>query len=634
MLSSNYLKYFLMVSITILTIFIFSFFIYYQDTLEEVIIGIEDNSFKQIESLSTKIETRLKEILKSDIKNPLEIDKETIQKAQKVLELFSSQIYPFVYAVSKDKEDKYRYLFDGSFEKQERGEFLQKFDPESGIWDKAYDLQKPQKKLQIDVQGVRTTFVYPVVYENKTRFIIAFDFSMKEHKILEDAFSPIKMFLISILVSLLVTLILAYAMAYLFYKQRKKTAIDSLTNLPNRYYLSEITNRIRLNEVSVALLDLDHFKKVNDKYGHLAGDKALKKISSILAQSLRAHDILIRYGGEEFLIFIAHNGDFSVPEKVLRRIMEKVAQESIQISKNNSIKITISVGLNPHPHLSRSLKDAVELADKMLYLAKVNGRNRIEVHKDNPEKSKIYHAEDITNMINDGKLVAFFQPIAESKTGKIVKYEALARVLDEGTIHLPIEFLPYIKSTTAYRLMSKVILTKAFDTIKKHNIAVSVNFDVENFLDVTIYETIYDVILQRKDLANMLTLELLEDTQIKDISEILKRIEALQNLGVKIAIDDFGSGYSNFDYLLNIRPDFLKIDGSIIRMLNVNPYAKEIIKAILQMCAKLDIKVIAEFVSDEEKSTELAKMGIDYLQGFFIGKPSPNLVEEELMEQI
>lgn len=627
MLSSNYIKYFLITSITILTFFVFLFFIYYQDTLENVIIGIEDNSFKQIESLSIKIEKRLEEILNSDIESPLEIDKNTARKAQKVLELFSSQIYPFVYAVAKDNEGKFRYLFDGSFEKQERGEFLQKFDPESGIWDKAYEYKKSQKKVQADVQGVRTTFLYPVVHKNETKFIIAFDFSMKEHRILEDAFSPIRFFLILILVSLLITLILAYAMAFLFYKQKKKTAIDSLTNLPNRYYLSEIAHRIRLNEVSVALLDLDHFKQVNDKYGHLAGDKALKKISSILAQSLRAHDILIRYGGEEFLIFIAHNGDFSVPEKVLRRILEKTREEKIQISKNNFINITISIGLNPHPHQSRSLKAAIEIADKMLYLAKVNGRNRIEIFKDSPEKSKIYHAEDITNMINAGKLIAFFQPIADSKTGKIVKYEALARVMDEGTIHLPIEFLPYIKSTTAYRLMSKVILTKAFDMIKKHKTAISVNFDVENFLDVTIYETIYDVIYERRDLASMLTLELLEDKEIKNMTEILERIEALQKLGVKIAIDDFGAGYSNFEYLLSIRPDFLKIDGSIIRMLNINPHAKEVIKAILQMCINLNIKVIAEFVSDEEKSDELRKMGIDYLQGFFIGKPSPKLIE-------
>ncbi len=175
------------------------------------------------------------------------------------------------------------------------------------------------------------------------------------------------------------------------------------------------------------------------------------------------------------------------------------------------------------------------------------------------------------------------------------------------------------------------MLSHVFDTIERYRIEVSINFDTGDFFDETLYELIFQMISQHQKNASLLTIELLEDQEITDIDAIVQRIEKLRNLGAKIAIDDFGSGYSTFSYLLGIKPDYLKIDGSLIQNIGKVENAENVVASIVNICSTLGIQTVAEYVEDEEKIECLKRLNIDFLQGYAIGTPSALPAIEEFI---
>lgn len=621
MLNANLLKIIFVVAITFLSFSIVGLFFQYDSTLFKATEGSESIALKHVRTFSTNIENMLRDTLGEKINSPFNLPLELQQNVEKQLSLFVGEQYPFVYVIGQDEQGKLRYIVDGSRNPTEKGEYGQKFDPESSIWKEAFKSKAIQWKIQDKTTGLWVTYLYPIIVNQETTLMVAFDFSTKEFELLNQMFAPIKNYLLAISVLLGFLLVTSYLLAYLFYRQRKKNFVDPLTNLFNRYILDDLYHKIKLEDIAIAIVDLDHFKQVNDGYGHLVGDKVLQEVASVLKQSMRPHDILIRYGGEEFLIFLAHEKNYADITAIVHRIQKSVSDHKMVID-GKEIQVNVSIGLNPAPHLNRSLKDAIDTADKMLYLAKTNGRNRVEVYKHRANSSIINHADQIITAIIDNRLIAYYQPIACAKSGKIVKFEALARLIDEiGNIRSPFEFLPFIKKTTAYRAMSKTMLSHVFDTIERYRIEVSINFDTGDFFDETLYELIYQMISQHRDIAPMLTIELLEDQEVTNIEAISKRIENLRDLGVKIAIDDFGSGYSTFSYLLGIKPDFLKIDGALIQNIGKEDHAENVIASIVNICSTLDILTVAEYVEDEEKIECLKKLNVDFLQGYAIGRP-------------
>lgn len=165
---------------------------------------------------------------------------------------------------------------------------------------------------------------------------------------------------------------------YMFYKERKRSTIDTLTRLYNRNYLKEISGSINLSKVAIIMLDIDHFKSVNDRYGHDVGDIVLRSIAKKIANETRLEDRVIRYGGEEFLIFLRWRENREEVIKIAERIRKNISKESIRVDDDLSIHITISIGVNTNPDECESLEKAIKRADKMLYIAKNEGRNRVE----------------------------------------------------------------------------------------------------------------------------------------------------------------------------------------------------------------------------------------------------------------
>lgn len=626
-IKNSIIKYLFVASTTLLTMAILFLFVQYTKVLDKTMTNVENMKRQNVNDFSKNIEKMLHNTFHLQNKNIFKLPPQTIEQGNNILSLFSGEQYPYIYIMAKDEKGKYRYILDGS--KSERGEYLQKFDPaELDTWDKAWSSKKPQWKSQTTIDGLWVTYLYPIVVKNKIKMLISFDYSAKERLIIDNSFKPIKNYLLIIATLLVLFMFLVYLFGFLFYQQRKKTHKDSLTGLYNRHYLNSIQSSINLEDIAIAIIDLDHFKRINDTYGHKAGDIVLKDFSHKLSGTIRTNDVLIRYGGEEFLLLLyknKHSTDESL-KNTIESIQKRISKDPIYVDGVH-IKISASIGFNATPHLNRSINDAISVADKMLYVAKTSGRDRVEIFEESRvQRQDIYGPREVAEAIKNKRLTVYFQPITNISTGQIIKYEALIRIIDkDNNIIPPARFINNIKTNTVYRTLSKFVLEKAFQAIKKHNISVSINFDIGDFLDETLYELVYDTISNEKKLSSKISIELLEDRMVDNFTQLNKRIDKLKKLGVSIAIDDFGTGYSTFSYLLALNPHILKIDGFLIQELPTNPQARHIVKSIVRMCKDLNIDVIAEFVSDDSIKNSAKDLGIELLQGYALGRPSPSI---------
>lgn len=625
--NDNIIKYIFLISTTLLTIAILFLFFQYTNVLDRAVIHIENMKRQNVNTFSKNIERILHENFKLKNQNIFKLPESTRERGNQILSIFTGLQYPYVYVMAKDSQGMYRYILDGS--SSDRGEYLQKFDPaQPETWEEAWSSKNPQWQSQANIDGLWVTYLHPVIYNNQTKMLIVFDYSAKERAIIDNSFSPIKNYLFIIATLLLLFMFLVYIFGFLFYQQRKKTQKDALTGLYNRHYLNNISSLINLNNIAIAIIDLDHFKRINDTYGHQVGDKVLREFSQKLNNSIRSKDTLIRYGGEEFLLFLDKSDNKSSEnlKDIITSIQKRISQDPIYVDGTH-INVAASVGFNATPHLNRSISDAISIADKMLYIAKTSGRNRVEIFEESRTKNKdIFGPREVAKAIEEDRLIVYFQPITDAKQNKIVKYEALIRIIDENdNIIPPAKFINNIKTNTVYRALSKYVLEQAFKAIEKHHICISINFDIGDFLDETLYELVYDTIHQKKELSSKISIELLEDRIVNNFSELNIRIDKLKNLGVTIAIDDFGAGYSTFNYLLALSPNILKIDGFLIQELPTNPQARSIVKSIVKLCKDLNIEVIAEFVSDENIKKSAKELGIEFLQGYAIGRPKPTI---------
>ncbi len=625
MLNNSILRFAFFVAVTILTVFIMMLFFQYDNALKKAYVNIEEVEKVNVNAFAKNIEDFLKKDYRQSLEKPFDIDQNTREKIDKTISMFTGGRYAYIFFIAHDKKGGYRYIFDGAKDPKEKGMYLQKFSPASDVWDEVVENKKPQWITQNSINGLWLTYLYPIMLDGKMSMILAFDFSIKEYLLVKSIFAPINNYLMIIAFILGLLLIFIYFFGYLFYKQRRRTFVDHLTGTFNRHYLHKIENTIKLKDFYMALIDLDHFKRVNDIYGHDAGDEVLKVFSQRLKSILSRDDILIRYGGEEFLLFLSkRNIKIDEETKIIFNIQNKISSEKFEIKKDK-LQVTVSIGFNATPHLSRSLNDAINATDKMLYVAKINGRNRVEFFEEkSQDEDAVFGPVQIQEALKEGRVKPYYQPIMDAKTKQIIKYEMLVRVFTKtGKMILPFKFLPNIRSNSSYRDMSKYMLESAVKTIQEEGICVSLNFDVKDFLDETLYEQIYYILSGHKNLSSCLTIELLENTEIEDFELVKKHIQKIKDLGIKIAIDDFGSGYSSFNYLIYLNPDILKIDGCLIKEVLNNPQAKQIIASIIALCKDFGIKVVAEFVENQAIIDELCKMEVDFLQGYAIGKPAP-----------
>jgi len=550
---------------------------------------------------------------------------------QKSLELFTSKEVKYIYILQKDKDQKFRFLLDAS--KQDKANFYQKFDVKDNAYQKIYTTHKAQIIYQKNIQNLYLTYLYPIILHHSVVAIISVDISIKFKHDIANIMSSFKIFFkfLIILIFLLIVVIIFYIFYYYF--SRKKLFLDPLTKIFNRNYLEEISSLLRLENYAIAMLDLDKFKTINDIYGHKCGDYVLAKSAKIITESLRNDDIVIRFGGEEFLILLHVRGDARSAISMCERIRKNIENTTF-IFDEQEIYVRISIGLNTHPVEAKYLDEAIKLADKKLYIAKRNGRNQVVsslknnmniLNEDKQQKDISY----VKQALLQKNVVCYFQPIYDVKIKKIIKHEALVRIIDnDGTIISPVYFLPNIAHTNIHFKLTKEIFRICFETAKEQNQPISININYSDLINKDIENMIIDNLKNNYELASKITFEILESDEIDNIELFIEKIKTLHTLGCTISIDDFGSGYSNFKTVLDMEADYLKIDGTLIKNIDKDEKSYKVVKNIIQFAKDAQMKTIAEFVHSKEVYDKLVLLDVDFLQGYYISEPKATLQTE------
>jgi EAL domain-containing protein (putative c-di-GMP-specific phosphodiesterase class I) len=230
----------------------------------------------------------------------------------------------------------------------------------------------------------------------------------------------------------------------------------------------------------------------------------------------------------------------------------------------------------------------------------------------------------IRRAISDHRIICYFQPIIDNATRSIKKYESLVRLIDEeGKVLSPFFFLDVAKRGNYYAQITDMVLDYAFKALKYTDMDISVNLSIIDIENETTRDKLFDLIEKNAQNADRVVFELLEDENVKEFELIADFITEVKQAGVKIAIDDFGSGYSNFERLLQYQPDILKIDGSLVKNIEHDAFSRSVVKTIVAFAKEQAIQTVAEFVENETIYTILKEIGVDYSQGYHFGKPQP-----------
>jgi diguanylate cyclase (GGDEF)-like protein len=388
---------------------------------------------------------------------------------------------------------------------------------------------------------------------------------------------------------------------------------DAMTGLPNRQKL--LMDLEQSQPSGCAIFNIDNFKELNDFFGISSGDILLRVVGEWF-KSMGFSPY--RIGGDEFALLFH---EYLTPEKLHLRmsaLMSALDDERF-IVENETLDVRMSAGaaIGSHKLLTR--------ADIALHTAKER-KIPIAFYEESENVEKQYHtniamATTIRKALANGRIFCHYQPIVNIATGKVDKYETLVRMIDEDkNIIMPMQFLPIAKKTKLYPRITKEVLHQACHLFASRNEEFSINLSIDDIHDSTTVQDILSTMTQTGT-ASRIVFEILESDGVENYDEVVHFIDQVKKLGAKIAIDDFGTGYSNFERILQLNVDYIKIDGSLIREIADNPRHQIIVETIVDFAKKMGAQTIAEFVSDERIFQTIKGYGIDYSQGYYTGKP-------------
>ena len=405
---------------------------------------------------------------------------------------------------------------------------------------------------------------------------------------------------------------------------KKQLYTNSLTGLPNRLSLVEGINT--LEDGALMIINIDDFKEINDFFGHVAGDSVLLDFSYKLAYLLREYDeILLKHlHGDEFALLFVKKPDYSTFMHIIKKILREI-EDMVFYHENNEIGLRVTLGA------VYDIKDGLEKADIALKLAKKRSESYIvydeSLRIEQQYKENMEWIKKLKTAIEDDRIVPFFQPIFDNKTGIIVSCECLIRLIDEDdNVVLPYKFLSVAKKSRFYNKLTESMISKSCEYFENIDCDFSVNLSIADMLNSDIKDYIRYKINKHK-VSQKIILEILETEGIKNYEEIISFINEMKALGCRIAIDDFGSGYSNFEYLLKLNIDFVKIDGTLIRHIDKDENAQIVAQTIVDFANKLHVKTIAEYVHNEAVLNKVKELNIDRTQGFYLAEPQREVKE-------
>lgn len=573
------------------------------------------------------------------LKDKTSISKNKEQETILLLNDFVSDInVAYLYSVIMENG---KILFASSSQTPE--EFAKKetvyFDPyedaDQAIFD-SFNTGKKQFAEYTDQWGEFRSIFVPLTATDGRKYVVGADVSISEIKAL-----AVKSTLKTLLAWLFLSLIVLPLVWNYIKSIRRETQLeinrlyhDPLTGLPNRYKLIEDLKHSK--HPKLAVMSFDKFHEVNAAYGIAIGDQILQRFAQRLLDlshpQIENHAVY-RLHGDTFAFLI----DESISYNDLKRISLKFVDD---ITANfyigaKQINLTLTIGAVTH------VSDPLELAEMAFHEA--NQSNQPIVTYDNeillPDvyRQNLQEVTELKAALQENRLVPYYMPILKIKTGVVAKFECLARVVDDkgNIVSMPDDFLPIAYRAKLYRQITRTILNHAIEKIRETGHTISINISTTDINDPRTSQFLYRRI-KATGVGEKLELEILETEQVSDYKSTRYFLLQLKSLGCRIGIDDLGRDYSNYERLINLPFDFIKVDHTIIQHLEKNPDADQLIKALVKLAKNNGLETVAEYCANEVIFAIIRNIGFDYAQGYSIGKPAatPEMVNVVNMKAV
>ena len=420
---------------------------------------------------------------------------------------------------------------------------------------------------------------------------------------------------------------------------------DPLTGLISRYEFEKRVNRLLSSlsqeplEHAMCFLDLDQFKVINDTCGHTAGDELLRQLGRVLADTVRKCDTLARLGGDEFGVLMEHC-TLEQASRTAHDILEAVLEHQF-FWDNKPFRIGVSIGLVAITQTSGNYIDLLRQVDAACYLAKDLGRNRIYTYHPDDTELAVRHGEiewvsRINQALDEDRFCLYAQAIVSLNNDSHRHYEILVRMLDEkGGIIPPGAFLP---AAERYKLIEKLdawVVSHTCEFLAKHTVFsdqidfVSINLSGHSLSNEKFLDAIFTIFTKTGVSPKKVCFEITETAAVSNMNSAISFVNSLKEFGCQFALDDFGSGISSFGYLKNLPVDYLKIDGMFVKDIVHDHIDYAMVKSINEIGQVMGMQTIAEFVENDEIKQKLKALGVNYGQGYGLGKPVPleNLIQ-------
>ena len=418
------------------------------------------------------------------------------------------------------------------------------------------------------------------------------------------------------------------------YLQAKKLAEhDSLTGLANRYSFEEalhlsVTQKPRDNsKLALTLFDLDNFKFINDTHGHDVGDQILIQVSQRICNCLRGNEVFARLGGDEFAIILSNLQTVDNATRVTQRILNCL-EEPFNIS-GIVIKMSASIGIAIYPDNTNDASELLKYADIAMYRAKKLGRNQICYFEEEMQAQFLQRYQIEANLIGAverNEFVLHYQPIFDTATDNIIGFEALIRWNFQTKLLFPDSFISIAECSRVIIDIGRWVIAQAIYQVSIWNLrnsksfTIAINLSSVQLADKTLVSFINNMIEKYHVPAELIEFELTETALLEKSSQAVATLESLSNLGCKIALDDFGSGFSSVSHLQNFPIDTVKIDKSLI-MVSDQLKARALIEGLAAMLHSLSLDIVAEGVENEQSLQFCQQLNIQRAQGYFFSKP-------------
>ncbi|MDF1884405.1 EAL domain-containing protein [Sulfurimonas sp. SAG-AH-194-C21] len=398
--------------------------------------------------------------------------------------------------------------------------------------------------------------------------------------------------------------------------------------------ISSIANNVDLiqklkeqKKVNYFLINLDNFSNINSAYGYDIGDNVLYQVADYLCMVKPKSAILYRFNADKFVLIDERELNNNDIRSIAESILSFFSQIDIVVEKYLEFKVSLSIGVSCDIGLSNiiqaesAINEMREMRRHHYYIYDAKSDYVKEQEK------KVYWILRIKEAVADENIVAYFQPIINNHTGKIEKYECLARIKNENKIIPPYMFMDAARITGNLSYVTKSLISQSFKKFAGTDYEFSLNITGEDLLlDYLELYLLKNVKKYNID-PSKVVLEMLEDITTLDKGTTLAQLNSLREKGFQIAIDDFGAENSNMSRLLELKPDYLKIDGTFIKNIVSDENSAIIVESIVFLCKKSNIKMIAEYVHNKEVQEKVKDLGIEYSQGYYFGEPKPDLIE-------